>query len=160
MTPPPLIRIVHLIAGFICLPFFWLPAAAAKGGRAHRRFGWAYVCGMGAIAAAATIAGLYRFAIRADEGASATAAASLPLFVAAASASACWYGFRALRRGGASGMKEARHERAVPTLLLASGVALSLYGWAIAMPSLQYVPLLGAVTGGTLLRYMPCRSAR
>lgn len=40
-----------------------------------------------------------------------------------------------------------------PSLLLGSGIGISVYGWTIGFPLLQYFPLLGIFLGGSHLAY-------
>jgi hypothetical protein len=142
------IRWVHIAAGSIALAAFWMPLVARKGGRAHRRSGWVYACGMGATALAAWMLCADRLldAQRENDG-----PALFLAFVGLLSANGAATGIRVLRRRFA--------EKASPWDVGSSAVllvaALALGGWGLRQHStLELVfSALGVVLAVRQLRY-------
>lgn len=112
------VRAVHIAAGVTALLTLFIPMAAAKGGRLHRRAGWVYVCAMGTVAATALVVSGYRIA-------------TLPrmrtfsiflLYIAVLSATNTSAGVRVLRAKTRTGAHRNAWDLALPVMLMASGL--------------------------------------
>ncbi|GIP37367.1 hypothetical protein J31TS4_06470 [Paenibacillus sp. J31TS4] len=147
------LRLLHILAGFMALAVFWLPLVTRKGGRAHAVIGWLYVAAMGAVSITALLMGLYRLTWDAGPDEDAIPYSWFLIFVAVLSSATAWYGLRALRFK----RRKTPHRRAVdllfPSLLVISGLGISGYGWAIGFPLLQAFPLIGLFLGFLQLKY-------
>jgi uncharacterized membrane protein len=141
---------IHIIAGGAALLVFWIPLVTRKGGRTHRRAGWAYVT------AAATVAvtGIFSAArlMVYDPRPHAWRAGVFLVYVGLFAAESALLGARALR-------PQTRADRAqnavdlVPSLLLvAGGVALVAFGVSQAQLLFVLFAALGVGQGGMHLR--------
>ncbi len=146
-------RWLHIIAGFLALLLFWIPIVTKKGGKTHNRVGWLYVYAMSIVSVSAFYMGLYRIALDPAADASKISFSWFLLFISVLSGASAWYGIRVLRHK----RRTAPHRKPVdllfPTLLLVSGIGVSLYGFSIQMPLLQYFPFLGIGLGAAQLIY-------
>jgi len=127
--------------------------ATRKGGRTHRRVGWVYVIAMGSVSATAVVMGIYRLAWDAGPDPDAVEFSWFLLFVAVLSSSTAWYGLRVLRHKRRREAHRKPIDLLFPSLLLVSGIGITVYGWVIGFRLLQYFPLLGVFLGGTQLLY-------
>ncbi|GIQ70504.1 DUF2306 domain-containing protein [Xylanibacillus composti] len=148
-----IMRWTHIVGGFLALSVFWLPIVAKKGGRVHNNVGWVYVWAMAAVSVTAFFMGIYRLTWDAGPDADAIPFSWFLLFIAILSSATAWYGVRVLRYK----RRKAGHRNPVdllfPSLLFGAGIGISIYGFAIDFPLLQYFPLLGLFLGGSQLLY-------
>jgi uncharacterized membrane protein len=146
-------RFLHIASGFLALCIFLVPIVTKKGGRLHNRVGWIYVIAMGMVSLTAFIMAVYRLTWDAGPDPDAIPFSWFLVFVAVLSSATAWYGVRVLRYK----RRQQRHRGVMdlffPSLLLAAGIGISIYGWVIAFPLLQYFPLLGLFLGGSQLVY-------
>ena len=147
------LRWLHILSGFLALSVFWLPIITKKGGKAHTRIGWIYVWAMASVSVTAFSMGIYRLTWDAGPDADAIPFSWFLIFIAILSSATAWYGVRVLRQKRR--IEAHRHivDLFFPTLLAGAGVGISIYGWIIDFPLLQYFPLLGIFLGGSQLVY-------
>lgn len=146
-------RILHICSGFLALLIFWIPLVTKKGRKVHRTVGWIYVWAMAIVSLSAFYMGAYRVLF--DE----TAAHELIsfswflIFISILSGATAWYGIRVLHFK----QRKERHRHIfdlfVSSLLVGSGVGISLYGFSINSPLIAYFPLLGIFIGVLQLLY-------
>ncbi|HZG86288.1 DUF2306 domain-containing protein [Paenibacillus sp.] len=148
-----ILRIIHIAGGFLALAVFWIPIVAKKGGRTHNKVGWIYVYAMAAVSISAFAMGVYRIAWDAGPDADAIPFSWFLIFVAALSSSTAWYGVRVLRYKRRATPHRNAADLFFPSLLLGSGVGISIYGTIIQFPLLQYFPITGVFLGGSQLLY-------
>jgi len=148
-----ILRIAHIVGGFVALAVFWIPVVAKKGGRLHNNAGWIYVYAMASVSISAFAMGVYRIAWDAGPDADAIPYAWFLLFVAVLSSSTAWYGLRVLRYKRRTSPHRRAADLLFPSLLLVSGIGISIYGTIQHFPLLQYFPIIGVFLGGTQLLY-------
>ncbi|MCI3920394.1 DUF2306 domain-containing protein [Paenibacillus sp. TRM 82003] len=148
-----LMRWLHIVSGFAALCVFWIPIVTKKGGKVHNRVGWLYVWAMASVSVTATYMGVYRLTWDAGPDADAIPFSWFLLFIAVLSSSTAWYGVRVLRHKRRKTTHRSPVDLLFPSLLFASGIGISVYGWIIGFPLLQYFPLLGLFLGGSQLLY-------
>ncbi|MFS0577085.1 DUF2306 domain-containing protein [Sporosarcina sp. 179-K 3D1 HS] len=146
-------RWTHIISGFLALCVFWLPIITKKGGKLHTRIGWVYVWAMASVSVTALGMGIYRLTWDAGPDADAIPFSWFLIFIAILSSATAWYGVRVLRHKRRQEIHRDFIDLLFPSLLLGSGVGISIYGWVIGFPLLQYFPLLGIFLGGSQLIY-------
>ncbi|HLR67612.1 MAG TPA: DUF2306 domain-containing protein [Virgibacillus sp.] len=146
-------RLLHIVGGFLALFVFWLPIITRKGGKLHTQIGWIYVFAMASVSITALYMGVYRLTWEPGHDPDTTAFSWFLLFIAILSGATAWYGLRVLRYK----KRKRSHRQAIdyifPILLLTSGIAISIYGWIIHFPLLQYFPVVGIFLGATQLQY-------
>jgi uncharacterized membrane protein len=147
------VRWLHILSGFLALCVFWIPIVTKKGGRTHNRVGWVYVWAMASVSITALFMGIYRLTWDAGPDADAIPFSWFLIFIAILSSSTAWYGVRVLRHKRRKELHRKVIDLLFPTLLFVSGIGISVYGWIIGFPLLQYFPLLGLFLGGTQLLY-------
>src|SRR4051794_35510678 len=138
---------VHIAAGAVALLVFSVPLVTKKGGRTHRRVGWVYV------AAASTVAlSGFLLCFPLVSGVRFRAGIFLAYVSLLAGASAL-FGVRALRTKERTGASRTALDLIPPLLLVASGIALAIFG--VQQSRVLYVlfAALGVVLGVAHLRY-------
>ncbi len=137
----------------MALLVFWIPIVTKKGGKTHNRIGWVYVYAMATVAVTALYLGIYRIFIEQGNDLERVSFSWFLIFISILSGASAWYGIRVLRFK----QRKERHRSIVdlgfPLLLVGSGIAISLYGFQIGFPLLQYFPIVGIVVGTTHLLY-------
>lgn len=146
-------RWMHIIGGFLALAVFWIPIVSRKGGRVHRRAGWIYAAGMIAVSVSAFYMAVYRIAWDAGPEPDIIPFSWFLLFISILSATTAYYGIRVLRFKRRSAPHRAVLDYLLPVLLFASGIGMSIYGFALQFPLLSYFPWLGIFLGGSMLFY-------
>src|SRR5690625_4226344 len=146
-------RWLHIISGFSALFVFWIPIVTRKGKKVHRRSGWIYIAAMTAVSISALFMGIYRIAWDATFDADGFPFSWFLIFIAILSGAAAWYGIRVLRQKRRKSLHRHLIDLLFPTLLLTSGIAISIYGWIIGFPLLRYFPIVGVFLGGIQLQY-------
>ena len=146
-------RWAHIMSGFLALCVFWIPIVVKKGSPTHNRVGWVYVGAMGSVSITALFMAVYRLTWDAGPDADAIPFSWFLLFVAILSAATAWYGIKVLRYKRRQDIHNKPLDLLFPALLFISGIGISVYGWTIGFPLLQYFPLLGLFLGGTQLLY-------
>ncbi len=150
MTWVERIRVLHIAAGFTALALFWLPMVARKGGRVHRRAGWVYVVAMGVVAATAVVVCGARILF---DGPEVRARSVFLLFISILAATAAASGVRALREKQRAASTRKIINLGLPTLLLVSSVAISLYGLHLGALVFTVFGAIGLVSSGSQLFY-------
>ena len=141
---------VHIIAGAAALLVFWIPLVTRKGGRTHRRAGWAYVTAA-AIVAVTGMASAGRLMVL-DPRPRAWRGGVFLVYVGLFAAESALLGARALRRQTrAEGVQNAV-DLAPPLLLVAGGVALLAFGVSQAQLLFVLFAALGVGQGAMHLR--------
>ncbi|MCZ8522243.1 MULTISPECIES: DUF2306 domain-containing protein [Paenibacillus] len=148
-----LFRWLHIAAGFLALFTFWIPMVTVKGGKAHNRSGWFYVWCMGTVAVSALYMGVYRIFLDPGSDAGRIAFSWFLIFISVLSSASAWYGLRVLRVKGRKSAHRGLFDLGFSLLLLLSGIAVSLYGFRIEFPLLQYFPFVGILLGSQQLYY-------
>ena len=146
-------RWLHIISGFLALLVFWIPIVTRKGKKVHRRSGWIYVVAMGCVSISALYMGVYRLAWDVAFEADGIPFSWFLIFIAILSGGAAWYGIRVLRYKNRTSPHRHTIDLLFPTLLLTSGIAITIYGWVIGFPLLQYFPIVGIFLGSIQLHY-------
>jgi uncharacterized membrane protein len=142
------LRTPHIVAGCAALGVLIIPLAAAKGGRAHRRAGWAYVGAMAVVAATGFVISAWRvvYEPRMRVG------ALFLLYVGVLAFASASTGVRVLRAKGRTGPHRHWFDLGLSGLLLASGLGMLAYGLMIGVPLLAGFSLVGIVVGASQLR--------
>jgi len=141
---------IHIIAGAAALLVFWIPLVTRKGGRTHRRGGWAYVTAA-AIVAVTGIASAGRLVVH-EPRPHAWRGGVFLVYVGLFAAESALLGARALRRRTpADGMPHAI-DLVPPLLLVAGGVALVAFGVFQGQLLFVLFAALGVAQGGMHLR--------
>jgi hypothetical protein len=141
---------IHIIAGAAALLVFWIPFATRKGGRTHRRAGWAYVTAA-AIVALTGIASAVRLVVF-DPRPHAWRAGIFLVYVGFFAAESALLGARALRPHTRADRVQNAIDLAPALLLVAGGVALVAFGISQARLLFVLFAALGIVQGVVHLR--------
>jgi uncharacterized membrane protein len=138
---------VHIAAGAVALLVFSVPLVTKKGGRAHRRVGWVYV-------GAAAMVALTGFLLCLPLVSGVRFRAGIFLaYVSLLAGASVLFGVRALRTKGRVGASRNVIDLGPALLLVASGIALAMFG--IQQSRVLYVlfAALGVVLGAAHLRF-------
>ena len=146
-------RWLHIVSGFLALLIFWIPIVTKKGSKVHRRSGWIYVAAMIGVSITALFMGIYRLALDTTYPPEDIPFSWFLIFIAILSGAAAWYGIRVLRHKRRTSPHRNKIDLFFPTLLLTSGIAISIYGWLIDFSLLKYFPIVGIFLGGIQLQY-------
>jgi len=141
---------VHLAAGAVALSVFWVPLVTKKGGRTHRRAGWAYVV------AAATLAitgFLLCIQLVSSGGPWRWRAGVFLAYVSVLAGASAQFGVRALRTKGRARASRGAVDLVPPLLLVAGGVALAALGIHRSMVLYVLFAALGMALGLSQLRF-------
>ena len=142
---------IHVLAGAIALGCFWIPLVTVKGGKAHRRVGWAFVASMAVSALTAWVICAVRFAEAKNEYECAFPA--FFAFIALLATTTSWSGLRALHFKNRAGRHLNLLDLGIPLLLLASGAGVLAFGIRLNMPVLMGFAPVGIVVGALDLAY-------
>lgn len=148
-----IVRWLHIVSGFLALCVFVIPIVTKKGGRTHNFVGWIYVWSMASVSVSAFLMGVYRLTWDAGPDPDAIPFSWFLLFISVLSSSTAWYGLQVLRHKRRKEVHRKPADLMFPSLLFSSGIGISIYGWIIGFPLLQYFPLLGLFLGGSQLIY-------
>lgn len=146
-------RWLHIISGFTALLIFWVPIVTRKGRKIHTRSGWVFVTAMTSVSITALYMGVYRLALDASLAPEEASFSWFLILIAILSGAAAWYGIRVLRYKKRTSSHREPIDLLFPILLLTSSIAMSVYGWIISFPLLQYFPIVGMFLGGIQLQY-------
>ncbi|WP_201317912.1 DUF2306 domain-containing protein [Paenibacillus sp. EPM92] len=146
-------RWLHIVAGFLALLLFWIPIVTKKGGKTHNRIGWIYVYAMTIVSISALYMGIFRIFLDPASDQDRISFSWFLIFISILSGASAWYGIRVLRFKRRQEKHRNVWDLMFPILLLLSGAGISIYGFTIAFPLLQYFPLLGVFLGVTHLLY-------
>jgi len=146
-----LLRGVHIAAGTLALGSLWVPLLSRKGGTTHRQAGRVFVIAMAVLTLAAIGASLWRLTYDSDPG-HRTWAAYL-LFVAVLSGAQVSAGVRALRAKARTGPQMHAWDVGIALLLLASGLAVFVWGLRAHVPLFIGFAPVGIVFGAMQLAY-------
>jgi hypothetical protein len=146
-----LLRGVHIAAGSLALGAMWVPLLSRKGGTLHRRAGRVFVIAMAVVTIAAIGASAWRLTCDTDPGRR-TWAAYL-LFVAVLTGSQVSAGVRALRTKSRTGPHLHAWDVGIAALLLASAVAVFVWGLRAGIPLFVGFAPVGIVIGSLQLAY-------
>jgi hypothetical protein len=146
-------RILHIAAGAVALATFWLPLVSKKGGVTHRRAGWLYVGASAVIAVTGVVSVVSCVAWLTDARPDNDAFAVFLLYVAVLAASSADNGIRALRAKSRATPRRALRDLALPSLLVAGGGALAVFGATRSAVLFVVFAILGAILGVTQLRF-------
>jgi hypothetical protein len=139
---------IHIIAGAAALLVFWIPLVTRKGGRTHRRAGWAYVTAA-AIVAVTGIAGAGRLIVYEPH---AWRGGIFLVYVGLFAAESALLGARALRPQTRADSVPSAVDLVPPILLVAGGVALVAFGVFQARLLFVLFAALGVGQGAMHLR--------
>ncbi|RXT15547.1 DUF2306 domain-containing protein [Ammoniphilus sp. CFH 90114] len=145
-------RWLHIAAGFLALSIFWVPILTKKGGKVHNRVGWVYVASMATVSVSALYMGVYRI-LSPQSDLDTIAFSWFLVFISILSGGTAWYGVRVLRFKKHQGKHREWVDLLLSSLLLISGVGISIYGFRLGFPLLQWFPLIGVFLGATQLYY-------
>jgi hypothetical protein len=141
---------VHIIAGAAALLVFWIPLVTRKGGRTHRRAGWAYVTAA-AIVAVTGIASAGRLMVY-DPRPHAWRAGIFLVYVGLFAAESALLGARALRPQTRADSVQNAVDLVPSLLLIAGGVAVVAFGVSQAQLLFVLFAALGVGQGAMHLR--------
>lgn len=141
---------VHIAAGTVALATFLVPMVTAKGGKAHRRVGWAFVVAMATLFFTGAPASLYRLAT--ETRPEVRAAASFLLFVTILSGASTWKGIRVLRFKG-PGRNTGPIDLGVATILGLGGLFTLYQGLISKSALLMFFGSLGILSAVGDIRY-------
>ena len=141
---------IHIIAGAAALLVFWIPLVTRKGGRTHRRAGWAYVTAA-AIVAVTGIASAGRLMVY-DPRPHAWRAGIFLVYVGLFAAESALLGARALRPHTRADSVNNAVDLVPSLLLVAGGVALVAFGVSQAQLLFVLFAALGVGQGAMHLR--------
>jgi hypothetical protein len=141
---------IHIIAGAVALLVFSIPLLARKGGRTHRRAGWAYVIAA-AIVAVTGIASAGRLVVD-DSRPRAWRGGIFLVYVGLFAAESALLGARALRSQRRSDSLQNAVDVVPSLLLVAGGVALMAFGVSQAQLLFVLFAALGVGQGAMHLR--------
>ena len=141
---------VHIIAGAAALLVFWIPLVTRKGGRTHRRAGWAYVTAA-AIVALTGIASAGRLMVY-DPRPHAWRGGVFLVYVGLFAAESALLGARALRAQTRAGSVQNAVDLVPSLLLVAGGIALLAFGVSQAQLLFVLFAALGVGQGALHLR--------
>jgi uncharacterized membrane protein len=148
-----ILRVLHIIGGFLALAIFWIPMVTRKGGKVHNRLGWIYVWAMSVVAVSAFYMGVYRVFLDQNASQERVSFSWFLIFISILSGASAWYGIRVLRFK----KRKERHRHPADLfasiLLICSGIGIGFYGILIGSPLITYFPLLGLFLGGIQLNY-------
>src|SRR5699024_6762913 len=146
-------RWLHIISGFIALFIFWLPIVTKKGGKFHVKAGWIYVTAMTGVSITALYMGIYRLTWDSGTDPDTITLSWFLIFIAILTGATAWYGLRVPRHKKRNAPHRHPIDLLFSTLLLISAIAVSIYGWVIHFPLLQYFPIVGMFLGTIQLQY-------
>jgi len=141
---------IHIIAGAAALLVFWIPLVTRKGGRTHRRAGWAYVTAA-AIVAVTGIASAGRLVFYHPRP-HAWRGGIFLVYVGLFAAESALLGVRALRPQTRANSLQNAVDLVPSFLLVAGGVALIAFGVSQAQLLFVLFAALGVGQGGMHLR--------
>ncbi|MEO7036972.1 MAG: hypothetical protein ABI548_23685 [Polyangiaceae bacterium] len=141
---------IHIIAGAAALLVFWIPLVTRKGGRTHRRAGWAYVTAAG-IVALTGVASAGRIIVY-DPHPHAWRAGIFLVYVGLFAAESALLGARALRPQTRADSVQNAVDLVPSLLLVAGGVALAAFGVSQARLLFVLFAALGVGQGVMHLR--------
>jgi uncharacterized membrane protein len=147
------LRVLHIIGGFVALFVFWVPIVTKKGGKLHYTFGWIYVYGMIFVAISAFYMGFYRIFLDHSSTEEIISFSWFLIFISILSSAAAYYGLRVLRYKNRKKKHTQILDLAYPILLLISGIAISIYGFIHEISLLSWFPIVGVFLGITQLSY-------
>jgi uncharacterized membrane protein len=146
-------RWLHIAAGFLALLIFWIPMITAKGGKIHNRIGWIYVFSMSIVSLSALYMGIYRIFLDPSSDQDRISFSWFLIFISILSGACAWYGIRVIRFKRRKQPHRNVADLLFPSLLLVSGVGISIYGFSIGFALLSYFPILGVFLGSSHLFY-------
>lgn len=141
---------VHIAAGAVSLLVLSVPLVTKKGGRTHRRVGWVYV---GAAATVAITGVLSCIPLVSGGNPLRWRAGIFLAYVGVLAGASALFGVRALRTKTRTGPSRRAIDLIPPLLLVASGVALAVFGVQQSRVLFVLFAALGAVLGVAHLRY-------
>jgi len=141
---------IHIIAGAAALLVFWIPLVTRKGGRTHRRAGWAYVTAA-AIVAVTGIFGAGRLIVYPPRP-QAWRGGIFLVYVGLFAAESALLGARALRPQTRANSVQNAVDLVPPLLLVAGGLALAAFGVSQGQLLFVLFAALGVGQGGMHLR--------
>ncbi|WP_273131102.1 DUF2306 domain-containing protein [Bacillus weihaiensis] len=147
------LRILHIIGGFVALFVFWIPIITKKGGKLHYLFGWIYVYGMILVAISAFYMGVYRIFFDSNTTNEQVSFSWFLLFISILSSASAYYGLRVLRFKTRKQVHTHMLDLFFSLLLLLSGIGISIYGFTQSFVLLSWFPLVGIALGLTQLIY-------
>ena len=150
MTGFQIARTIHIASGFGALATFWLPLVVRKGSTLHRRVGWAYVVATAILAVTAVIVCVGRLT---DDNPRNDARALFLAYVALFSGATASYGVRALRTKHRTSAHRGVWAFALPSALVACGLALAALGITDHAPLFVGFAALGVFVGAAQLRF-------
>jgi hypothetical protein len=139
-----IMRILHILAGFIALVIFWIPLITQNSSKLHRRSGWIYTFAMLGVAISAVTLAIIRIAGWQESTSAQIEFAWFLMLIAWLSGSAAWHGLVVLQ---AKWWKQFPLRLNAITIFLAgvlalSGVGVMIYGWMEENSLLQWFPLV------------------
>ncbi|QGQ47033.1 DUF2306 domain-containing protein [Metabacillus sediminilitoris] len=148
-----IVRVLHIIGGFTALFVFWIPIVTKKGGKVHNTVGWIYVYGMIVVAVSAFYMGFYKIFFDPSASNEDVSFSWFLIFISILSSASAYYGLRVLRFKTRKKPHTHLLDITYPTLLLTSGIGISIYGFFQHSPLLSWFPILGIFLGLNHLLY-------
>jgi hypothetical protein len=142
---------IHIAAGSVALMSMFIPMVASKGGRLHRRAGWAFVAAMATVSATALLLSGHRLLF--DARPEARDFGLFLFFVAILTAAAVSAGVRVLRFKGRTAPHLHWWDTGLPAVLTAASIGMGGYGLVRGEVLFMAFSVIGLVTGVGGLRY-------
>lgn len=144
---------LHIACGALALLTFSVPMWTQKGGKTHRRFGWAYVAGMAGVAVTALILSGGRLLFERPLSQTRESFSIFLIMIAVFAASATWSGIRTLKLKAKNDRNTNPIDLGWVVTRIATAAFVSGYGIAHGDTLLTWFPLVAISTGIGELRY-------
>jgi uncharacterized membrane protein len=135
--------VLHVIAGFVALITLWLPLFFRKGEKYHRLTGWIFTASMFLISGTSVHMAFYRIWFDPDLTTEQFSFYLFLTFIAILSFATAMYGLRVLKFKQHEGEHRYVVDWLIPSVLLISAVAMSVYGFIVGEPLLAWFPIVG-----------------
>ena len=141
---------LHIAAAAIACVSMFVPALARKGGSAHRRAGWVYVCSMTAVAATALLL-CVRLVTHADPDLQMKG--YFLIYIAVLVLTGVFAGMRVLRAKKRTKAHRNPLDVGAAAALVLAGLAMAAYGLSVQQPLFIAVSVIGLNNGTSQLLY-------
>jgi hypothetical protein len=162
MTPFETLIVAHIVFGATGLLAFWVPVAARKGGRNHRRWGKVFAYCM--LITGTVAVGMSTLTILDPVGTHPHLTQDpewiraifgwMMLCLAVLTVNLAWYGWEAIRNQREHARNREWRNMALQVVLVLTACAVAYEGWLLHQPLMYGVTVLGFATVGTNLFFM------
>jgi uncharacterized membrane protein len=142
---------VHIAGGSAALASMFVPMVTRKGGPAHRRAGWVFVCGMATVSLTAFVLSAAR--LLTDPTPNGRAAGAFLFFVALLTAAGVSAGVRVLRLKRRSSAHRHPWDLGLAASLALASLGMAAWGLTTGRPLFSAFSVIGLLIGGGQLAY-------